>query len=85
MKCKRVRTETGDQLTLTVLRILPDGTKVDKVVDQSGITLLGKIRFNNRVPLSVGGKLTNRRAIERRSDQLNGRVDDVFLKVRRKS
>ena len=85
VKCTRVRTVEGDRLTLAVIRILADGSKVEKVVDQSGLTLLGKIRFGRRVPLSVGGKLSNRRTIERRSDQLNGRVDDVFLRVRRKS
>jgi len=85
VKCQRVHTTDGDQLVLSVWRILGDGTKVDRIQDTSGVVKIGKIRFAKSVPLSVGGKLTDKKTIERRSDQLNGRVDDVFLQVKKKS
>lgn len=68
-------------ITLTVDHHYDDGTTVRRVKSATG--LIGDVTMaNSTMPLSVGGKLKANGVISVAStDQFNGLIDDVFLRV----
>ena len=73
------RTEDGLELGLTEYR--DDGTQVSATWAEAGPT--GDLSvLDPSVPMAVGGKLTaTGRLLRRDTDQFNGMVDDVFLRI----
>lgn len=71
---------TGSTLTLTVDRHHADGTTTRTVRSASGLT--GAVTMASpAIPLSVGGKLNAKGAVVAATDQFNGVVDGVFLRI----
>lgn len=79
--CKRVVTTSGDYLLLSVAKIRSDGTRARPRRNFSSTGPCGNLTFALATPLSVGGKLVDASTIAPATDQFNGLIDSVFLKV----
>lgn len=68
----------GTTVSLAVSVLRSDGSPAAPVLsERSGAT--GDLAFATRVPMSVGGKLTDGGAVAYASDQFNGLVDNLFF------
>jgi hypothetical protein len=75
VRCVRV----GDQLTLVVTRWQYG---IPTKVSRSASGPIGVVSPPRRtIPVSVGGKLRRRGVIDQASDQFNGRIDNVIIRV----
>lgn len=73
-RCSRA----NGSVTLVLVELTPDGP-VRRTWSRSGA--IGTLAFNKLPPLSVGGKVdSNGELIAASSDQMNGRVDNVFFR-----
>lgn len=79
LSCARQVLDTGDRLVVKVTPIAQDGTLGATVTTTSSVAPIGRLKFADQTPLSVGGKLDNKATIAASADQLNGVVDNVFL------
>jgi hypothetical protein len=71
-------TRDGTTVRLAVRALRRDGSPAaPSISERSGAT--GDLAFATRVPMSVGGKLTDSGAVASASDQFNGLVDNVFF------
>lgn len=70
----------GATVTLAVTRFLPAGTAITETYTRHAAT--GSLRPRRAsTPLSIGGKLNADGSIATASDQFNGRIDDVRVKL----
>lgn len=79
--CRRVVTPSGDYLRISVARIRADGTLAAARRNLSGTAPCGNLSFALATPMSVGGKLADASTLATATDQFNGVIDSVFLKV----
>ena len=76
--CRRLVRPNGHRVELTVD---PLSTDAATVTARSRLRRIGRLRFSRRVPISVGGKVDSSLDIQDASDQFNGRIDNVFLRI----
>lgn len=82
VSCQRVVTGQGEQVVVSVARILSDGQLGNTTVLASPVAPIGDLDFPLSEPLSVGAKLNpNGTIVSGSCDPFNGLLDDPYLNI----
>lgn len=82
MSCRRRYLAGGEQLVLKVATLGPAGEVRDPQYAVASGQPIGEVRFPDAIPFAIGGKTNGSNSIRHASDQFNGLLDDVFVRIR---